>query len=1041
MFEQVPSAFPASSLAFSHSPSSVTSSTSRPDSSSSSYDQTTYKRITISPEAVPFHNAPQRRQLEEVVNRCCVVICQVLSNSGNPGMGCLIGKDLLLTTHEILPDADSAHGFAYFFQGAPNSSGTVKMVKVPLDPNRYFFTSCNRVVGRGSNRRALPPSSLRLNFTIVALRSTPFLSTIQESALSILDKVSLGPESPICLIQCSEGGPDTLLQVRLQCSFGRIKKVEPYSLTYSASMVGRPLGTLGGVVIDLKGRLIALNHHMISKELHAGVLVNQIAAILERQTAPLKANDDLVLARPRFDRKIIGLPTLPSAYTGRDKELQFLHSILLGEGKHLSVIGKEGVGKKALVLKYIETHKEDYSLIVFISCGTVIQIEKRLLNLADQLNIPKGIPDRLLRLKIQLEKNEQRTLLIFDQVDDQQTLDYLNNTLPQRECNILLLSSHLGDSLKNFPQIPLDSFLKEEAVAFLLKALEGKDQDVEQASLLAEKLGYFPLALRHAAAFIASAEGSNIRSYLEDLNLLGEVPSLDREELIIRTTWKKNKQALLQTSQGLVAENLFYLFSAFASTPIPKEIVKPEEGAAIQLLKDYSLLEERDEGYVLHPLVQKSIRHELGNAYREYLLKALQTLHDCSKSWNLEDSATRRRFDPYIAHFESVVESAKEVAGADWNCIYPLLEAMWIYYQKNKKFESSKRIATSYLTGCEAQGFPPLKKATGLRYFGDSLWELGEQSEGLRLFQASLEIREELLGTMNQDTADCYHDIGLALNILEKYDEALTPSLQALNIRRKVLGETHPKTADCHFNVGDILQSLGRLKEALRYKQDALKIYRDALGETHNDTVNSYYELGGTMQKLGKHHEALSLTEKSLHIRLETLGENHPKTAASYHGLSTCFGALGRYTEALVQGKHALEIRKNLLGETNYHTAESYRNVGINLTHLHRNREALTYYQQALKLRIELHGEKHVNTADSYDNMGICLINLGKYDEALEYSRRGLELRKELLGEQHKDTLYSYKDVIFCLNQLGRYEEAKKYKKAKQATKESRGPQ
>ena len=165
---------------------------------------------------------------------------------------------------------------------------------------------------------------------------------------------------------------------------------------------------------------------------------------------------------------------------------------------------------------------------------------------------------------------------------------------------------------------------------------------------------------------------------------------------------------------------------------------------------------------MLHSLLQKVIRHDLQDAYQGYLFRALHALHDIPKDGDLEDETVRRHLDPYLPHFESAVASATEVKGVDETCLYGLLERMWSYYYEDDQYKNALRIAKIYLPDCNAQDLPPLKKAKGLRFVAESLWQLGEESEGLRLLRLELEIRKELLGEMRAENAECYYNLGVA---------------------------------------------------------------------------------------------------------------------------------------------------------------------------------------------------------------------------------------------------------------------------------------
>ncbi len=100
--------------------------------------------------------------------------------------------------------------------------------------------------------------------------------------------------------------------------------------------------------------------------------------------------------------------------------------------------------------------------------------------------------------------NHERWLLIFDNVDDP---DAVQPLLPNTPHGRILITSRLSrlEQLGVGRAIPLETLTPEEAHAFLRKRTERSALDPgEQQALaaLAQELGYLPLALEQAAAYI-----------------------------------------------------------------------------------------------------------------------------------------------------------------------------------------------------------------------------------------------------------------------------------------------------------------------------------------------------------------------------------------------------------------------------------------------------------------------------------------------------------------------------------------------------------
>lgn len=109
-----------------------------------------------------------------------------------------------------------------------------------------------------------------------------------------------------------------------------------------------------------------------------------------------------------------------------------------------------------MAVKYADDSLSDYALICFIQSGTIGQAEANLSDLADVLKISgPSLDKRLKSLRTYFERHQERALLIFDGVVDEETLAYVCERLPSRGCTTLLVSSRLKGSAAsvNFSQL------------------------------------------------------------------------------------------------------------------------------------------------------------------------------------------------------------------------------------------------------------------------------------------------------------------------------------------------------------------------------------------------------------------------------------------------------------------------------------------------------------------------------------------------------------------------------------------------------------
>lgn len=240
------------------------------------YQPIPQQRTTIPENQGLDFSRSERQQLEEVVTRCAGAVCQVLTQDGTRGTGCLIlntyppvtwaprpgrtGTALLLTNHHILPDRQTAErSTVRFFQSylpSGRQENEIAQSNIGLDPDTFFLTRDER----------------DLNFTVVALTGSGYLSNRFDFVFSIFDTFCPNPATPNCVIR--EPGT-THPNVDLSRSYGRFTPMAEY-LNPDAPR---------GAVIDPQGRLIALNNSNV------WTLIQKVADALAEARIGAPANE------------------------------------------------------------------------------------------------------------------------------------------------------------------------------------------------------------------------------------------------------------------------------------------------------------------------------------------------------------------------------------------------------------------------------------------------------------------------------------------------------------------------------------------------------------------------------------------------------------------------------------------------------------------------------------------------------------------------------------------------------------------------------
>src|SRR5208337_3603801 len=306
-------------------------------------------------------------------------------------------------------------------------------------------------------------------------------------------------------------------------------------------------------------------------------------------------NKDWADATPRQSQRIWSseIPPRNVHFTGRVSELELMHDNLNSQQTpHVQVIvGLGGIGKTELATEYIHHNRDKYEIIWWIRAEHHDRVRDALVKLAQRLGLREAATDsgrdRTITAVLDTLQSEARPswLLVYDNaVSPLELQKYLPAGRPAG--HIIITSRQL-----NWPSyivadgIELLPFTEEEAVSFLrgkvpgLAAGDGRKQVTQEedarrageAGRLAAELGHLPIAVDHAAAYLAETTLS-VDEYLTRFaenahQLLSEQPGDPDLPAHISGTWAMSTTLLTPD-----AEHLFNLCAFFSPEPIAAEL-------------------------------------------------------------------------------------------------------------------------------------------------------------------------------------------------------------------------------------------------------------------------------------------------------------------------------------------------------------------------------------------------------------------------------------------------------------------------------------
>jgi tetratricopeptide (TPR) repeat protein len=739
----------------------------------------------------------------------------------------------------------------------------------------------------------------------------------------------------------------------------------------------------------------------------------------------------------------------------------------------VALSGLGGIGKTQTAIAVARRLAEQYDYILWLSAEDIRFAGTSLRLLVDALNLPGVNPEQgdtyLQALRIWLRSDDSKNwLLVVDNADEPESLREFFDSLHTPRGKVLLTTrahaSRLA-CLNLHPEAVVEAqrMTEAEAVEFLFERT-GKPrnpQTEQRARAIATRLGYLPLAMEQAGAYLTQTQAP-LQDYLQLYDQKRREwdqrykPQMGNYPATVGTTWLINIEQVQRKSPPSVA--LLQLLAFFDSERIPLWLVqviayqmKPRgclalvglleriglnESAmseALAQLISYSLVGY--DGYIeregeqvpyscaVHRLVQEVVRDNLGAEQAQWVGQLLHAYSEIAP--DPTTPAEWERWREMLPHLFATLERATALKVKPRRLQAYLLNQAGLFLHYQGRYGEAEPLYQQALAIMrERLGEQHPDTATSLNNLAGLYQAQGRYDEAEPLYQQALAIRKARLGEQHPHTATSLNNLAGLYQAQGRYDEAEPLYQQALAIRKARLGEQHPDTATSLNNLAVLYQAQGRYDEAEPLYQQALAIRKARLGEQHPDTAASLNNLAGLYQAQGRYDEAEPLYQQALAIRKARLGEQHPDTATSLNNLAVLYQAQGRYDEAEPLYQQALAIRKARLGEQHPHTATSLNDLARLYQAQGRYDEAEPLYQQALAIRKARLGEQHPDTATSLNNLAGLYRAQGRYDEAEPLYQQALAIMRERLGEQHPDTATSLNNLARLYEAQGRYDEA-----------------
>lgn len=784
------------------------------------------------------------------------------------------------------------------------------------------------------------------------------------------------------------------------------------------------------------------------------------------------------------------IPSRNLNFTGRAAELEALNRNLDShQPPHVQVIsGMGGIGKTELATEYIHRSIDKYDIVWWIRAEHHDRVREALVSLARRLEPRLADPDseRDRPIAAVLEKLQSETgpswLLVYDNVANPFELQrYLPASRAEGHIIVTLRQRNWPSSTKaEADNIEVSPFTEEEAISFLrhrvpslatqdmrTHSAQEDERQVGEAARLAAELGYLPIAIDHAAAYLietARSVDEYLSRFTRDAHGLLKEPHGDSDASAhLSGIWALSNEVLTAD-----AKHLFNLCAFFSPEPIAVKLLRQD---ITGINNPPGVPEFLSSSQRFHAAASQLHRLSLVkvDAARD-LIQMHRVVRKVAQDWLRVEHADQ--FDAYRATVDTLIANSNpgNPDHASGDAVYNL-SLQHLESDRNFLCTSNPKlrdliidqVRRLHLRGAhveamqfgqdalevwrERHGEDDLKVLTMAVEVAIAMYRAGRVVDAHRQLlwiQPHLQPYSEGQGfkiSLLCETIYC-----AILRARSQFDEALNRDKVLLPKSEATFGETHERTLNVRSNIALDYRHLGNFREALEVDQRTFDDRVAILGPSNLFTLSSHNSVARDLRGLGEYQKSLDVAREVWDAFEAIGGRENSQWLLACEQFASAMRKAGHHWDALQQREHVLQRYRDYLGDEHMHTLTAATNlindrraVGLlvdaeelarttynrcqkpstpddllcaaqlNLASVLRQagdiEEALQNDEQATNGLIAIYGDLHPFTLAATINYASDLARCGRLGEAIQLGHDTFGKCRRTLGDSHPDTL------------------------------------
>ena len=644
---------------------------------------------------------------------------------------------------------------------------------------------------------------------------------------------------------------------------------------------------------------------------NAGVISTGAGATIDARTIHLPAEAVRAPAGVAAARGLHNLPAPGSpVFVDREDDLAQLDTLVGAESPAAPPVvhGLGGTGKSTLALHFAHRNRDRFNPIWWIAADSTVSVTTGLAELAARLDPYASLTARTsaeaAAWAVGWLQAHDGWLLVLDDADSPRSVEPVLGALAGGRH--LITSRRATGWHRVARPLPLALLPPDAALDLLMRVINpGDEADRAILERLAAELGYLPLALEQAAAYIQHT-AITPAAYLDRLlrfparmfsasassDAVGES---DRQRTIARI-WQLSLQAIAR-EQPLAGEILRTL-AWFSSDPIPRDLAYHLHqdpllvDDALALLNAYSMITLTSRTVIIHRLVQAVARipdpadpHRAPEAVSQARDRAARLLLESVPENPLFNVSGWPRWRELLPHALGLVGHISP--DQDTPATAGILLAASAFSQADGHYDqavtSAQRAVSAYQ---RIHGPDTLEALTARSFLASAYRGAGDLGAAAALHELNVADSERVLGGDHPQTVDARANLAYLYALEHREERALQLHERNLIDYERIHGPDDPHTLTARANLASSYRATGNLVRAIELHERNLSDYTRVFGPDHPETVTARSNLAYAYQLAGDFDRAIPLHRQVLDARERLYGPSHPHTQAARHLLA-----------------------------------------------------------------------------------------------------------------------------------------------------------